>query len=101
MSRPAKSATAVKRLMNEYKQLLRDPPDGISAGPTNEDDFFTWDCLIEGPADTPYDGGLFPATLKFPPDYPLSPPVMKFTCPIFHPNGKLEIDGCFAGYKSR
>lgn len=74
--------------MNEYKQLLRDPPDGISAGPANEDDFFTWDCLIEGPADTPYDGGLFPATLKFPADYPLSPPVMKFTCPIFHPNGK-------------
>lgn len=29
---------------------------------------------------------MFPAKLVFPPDYPLSPPKMKFTCEIFHPN---------------
>lgn len=86
----AKSSTAVRRLMTEYKQLLNDPPEGISAGPVTEDDFFTWECLVQGPEDTPYEGGLFPASLVFPNDYPLSPPVMKFTCPIFHPNGKLR-----------
>ena len=42
--------------------------------------------LIQGPENTPFEGGLFPATLSFPKDYPLSPPTMKFECPFFHPN---------------
>lgn len=73
--------------MTEYKQLINDPPEGISAGPVDEEkDFFTWECLIQGPEGTPYEGGIFSASLKFPNDYPLSPPVMKFTSPIYHPN---------------
>jgi hypothetical protein len=40
-----------------------------------------------GPDGTPYECGLFPAVLTFPRDYPLSPPSMKFTCEMFHPNG--------------
>ena len=39
-----------------------------------------------GPIDTPFEHGLFSATLTFPRDYPLSPPQMRFTCDIFHPN---------------
>jgi ubiquitin-conjugating enzyme E2 G2 len=31
---------------------------------------------------------VFPAKLIFPPDYPLSPPKMQFTCEMFHPNSK-------------
>ncbi|KAK9464036.1 uncharacterized protein V1516DRAFT_705961 [Lipomyces oligophaga] len=81
-----KNSTAVRRLMQEYKQLINESPDGISAGPIDEDNFFEWECLIQGPEDTPYEGGVFPATLSFPKDYPLSPPTMKFTCEIFHPN---------------
>lgn len=41
---------------------------------------------LSGPEGTPFEGGIFPATLKFPKDYPLSPPTMKFTCDFFHPN---------------
>lgn len=33
-----------------------------------------------------YDGGCFHAKLTFPKDYPLNPPKMKFTQPLFHPN---------------
>jgi len=39
-----------------------------------------------GPEGTAYEGGLFPAVLTFPRDYPLSPPSMRFTCEMFHPN---------------
>lgn len=39
-----------------------------------------------GPEGTCFEGGVFPARLVFPPDYPLSPPKMKFTCDMFHPN---------------
>ncbi|OMH85080.1 Ubiquitin-conjugating enzyme E2-18 kDa [Zancudomyces culisetae] len=41
---------------------------------------------FSGPADTPFEGGVFPAILKFPKDYPLNPPTMRFTCKMFHPN---------------
>lgn len=42
-----------------------------------------------GPDDTPFEFGVFRAILKFPPNYPQSPPSMRFTTPIFHPNGML------------
>ncbi|CAH3186077.1 unnamed protein product, partial [Porites lobata] len=39
-----------------------------------------------GPEGTPFEGGVFTTRLVFPPDYPLSPPKMRFTCEMFHPN---------------
>ena len=82
------NSVASKRLFQEYKHLTTDPPDGITAGPVNEDDLFVWEAMIQGPDDTPYQGGVFPAELKFPKDYPLMPPTMKFLCDIWHPNGE-------------
>ena len=32
-------------------------------------------------------GGMFALQLRFPDDYPSVPPVVRFTTPIFHPNG--------------
>nr|XP_002122933.1 ubiquitin-conjugating enzyme E2 G2 [Ciona intestinalis] len=78
--------SALKRLMAEYKQLSLNPPEGIVAGPINEDNFFEWEALILGPEDTPFEGGVFRTTLNFPTDYPMSPPKMKFTSDMFHPN---------------
>ena len=83
------SSVASKRLFHEYRLLTNDPPDGITAGPVTEDDIFTWEALIQGPEGTPFEGGIFPATLTFPKDYPLAPPTMKFTCEMWHPNGML------------
>ncbi|RPB08413.1 ubiquitin-conjugating enzyme [Morchella conica CCBAS932] len=79
-------AAANKRLLKEYKALLRESPEGIVAGPVDESNLFEWECLIQGPDETPFEGGVFPATLSFPKDYPLNPPKMKFTCEMFHPN---------------
>ena len=84
------TSVASKRLFQEYRALSVDPPEGITAGPVNEDDLFLWECLILGPEGTPFAGGVFPAELKFPRDYPLMPPTMKFTSDIFHPNGALQ-----------
>ena len=42
--------------------------------------------LLRGPEGTCFEGGVFPAHLTFPSDYPLGPPKMKFSCDIFHPN---------------
>jgi hypothetical protein len=42
--------------------------------------------IISGPDDTPYEGGLYTATLSFPKTYPNAPPKMQFTCDMYHPN---------------
>lgn len=67
--------------------LTKNPPDGITAGPVSEDDLLHWEAMIQGPEGTPFEGGVFPAELKFPADYPLAPPTMKFLGEIWHPNG--------------
>ncbi|KAI9892468.1 MAG: Ubiquitin-conjugating enzyme E2 7 [Vezdaea aestivalis] len=80
------SSTAHKRLIHDYKVLCDGSPEGIVAGPKNEDDLFQWEALIQGPEGTPFEGGVYPADLVFPKDYPLSPPTMRFTCDMWHPN---------------
>ncbi|EPB69767.1 ubiquitin--protein ligase, partial [Ancylostoma ceylanicum] len=67
-------------------ELTNRPPEGILAAPLDEDNFFEWECLITGPEDTCFANGVFPARISFPQDYPLSPPKMRFTCDLFHPN---------------
>jgi len=58
-------------------------------GPINDDNILVWDALIQGPADTAFEKGIFVARLNFPSDYPLNPPTMRFTSPIIHPNSTL------------
>lgn len=80
------SSTAYKRLMLEYRELTVNPPEGITVGPLDEDNFFEWEALVMGPPGTEYEGGVFTARLKFPPDYPLNPPKMRFISDMWHPN---------------
>ena len=55
-----------------------------------------------GPEDTSFEGGVFITELIFPPDYPLSPPKMRFISQMFHPNGtssftnKCPLFDCFS-----
>eukprot|EP01090_Pellita_catalonica_P016726 TRINITY_DN4873_c0_g1_i5.p1 TRINITY_DN4873_c0_g1~~TRINITY_DN4873_c0_g1_i5.p1 ORF type:complete len:166 (-),score=25.73 TRINITY_DN4873_c0_g1_i5:158-655(-) len=80
------STTAFKRLVKEYKGLSINPPEGIVAGPKDESNIYVWEALVQGPSETPYEGGAFKAILTFPKDYPLNPPKMKFTSKMWHPN---------------
>jgi len=79
-------STAHRRLLQEYRALTNNPPEGITAGPVSEDDLLHWEALIQGPEGTPFEGGVFAAELRFPRDYPLAPPSMKFIGDVFHPN---------------
>uniref|UniRef100_A0A6V3J428 UBC core domain-containing protein n=1 Tax=Lotharella globosa TaxID=91324 RepID=A0A6V3J428_9EUKA len=74
-------------LRNQLKELLKNPVDGFSVGLVDDSDIYKWNVMIEGPADTPYEGGFFPAILDFPKEYPSKPPKMTFTTKGFwHPN---------------
>lgn len=90
------TSTAQRRLLQEYRMLTNNPPDGITAGPVSEDDLLNWEAMIQGPEGTPFEGGVFPAELKFPNDYPLSPPTMKFLGEIWHPNGTSFFPSLFS-----
>jgi ubiquitin-conjugating enzyme E2 G2 len=80
---------ALKRLTNEYRTITNDSLEGIVAGPKDEEDMFLWHVTFLGPPDTPWEDGIYEAELKFPPDYPHQPPVMRFIDPIPHPNGTV------------
>ena len=72
--------------MRQLKELMTNPPNGMSIG-LKEDDLRVWTVLLNGPEQTPWEGGFFPAELAFPNNFPNSPPVMRFTTPnFFHPN---------------
>lgn len=59
---------------------------GFSVGLIDDNDFFKWSVCFTGPEDTIYEGGFFKAILTFPPDFPQSPPEMKFITEMWHPN---------------
>lgn len=61
-----------------------------SVSQSNPEVLFNYWHIFSGPEGTCFEGGVFPAKLVFPPDYPLSPPKMKFTCEMFHPNSKSQ-----------
>eukprot|EP01004_Peranema_trichophorum_P009918 NODE_8671_length_657_cov_82.091760_g8046_i0.p1 GENE.NODE_8671_length_657_cov_82.091760_g8046_i0~~NODE_8671_length_657_cov_82.091760_g8046_i0.p1 ORF type:complete len:169 (+),score=20.91 NODE_8671_length_657_cov_82.091760_g8046_i0:67-573(+) len=84
MSNPETQAALL--LSKQLRELNRHPVEGFSAGLVEDSNPFEWEVFIVGPPDTLYEGGFFKASLSFPKDYPVMPPKMKFTSPIWHPN---------------
>lgn len=80
------TSRAVLSLTKQLKELQKNPIDGCSAGLEDPTNIFRWSVVIMGPPDTPYEGGIFKATMVFPADYPNNPPQMRFTTEMFHPN---------------
>jgi len=73
-------------LRKQLKDLSRNPVDGFSAGLVDDSSVFEWNVTIIGPSETLYEGGFFNAIMSFPPDYPNSPPTVRFTSEMWHPN---------------
>jgi ubiquitin-conjugating enzyme E2 D/E len=78
--------SSLTRIQRELADLKKDPPSNCTAGPINEMDFYRWEGMIFGPADTPYQGGMFKLLIHFGADYPFKPPHIQFITKIYHPN---------------
>lgn len=46
---------------------------------------------IQGPSETPYEGGVFQLAFSVPEQYPLQPPQVRFLTKIFHPNVHFKV----------
>ncbi|MCJ1330257.1 Ubiquitin-conjugating enzyme E2 15 [Thelotrema lepadinum] len=81
------TSAAAGLLGRQLKQMQTDKDiPGISCGLVGNN-VMEWEVMLMIPDDCKYyGGGFFRATLKFPDEYPLLPPKMKFESPIFHPN---------------
>jgi len=79
------STSARRRLVRDLKKLQEDPPESIMAAPL-EDNIMSWQAVIFGPEDTPWEGGVFKLSMEFSEEYPNKPPVVKFVTKIYHPN---------------
>ncbi|KAG6402159.1 hypothetical protein SASPL_139034 [Salvia splendens] len=67
-------------LQKQLKDLCKHPVDGFSAGLLDETNLFDWSNVIY------CEGGFFNAIMSFPSDYPNSPPTVRFTSEVWHPN---------------
>lgn len=90
------SSTVVRTLMLEFKSLQEEPVEGFRVKIANEDNLFEWEVALFGPPSTLYEGGYFKAGMKFPHDYPYSPPSVKFLTKVWHPNVYENGDLCIS-----
>ncbi|CAE8594404.1 unnamed protein product, partial [Polarella glacialis] len=79
------SKQATSRLRKEMKVISEDPPPHIHVS-VDEGNILNWSYILEGPLDTPYEGGWYWGRLKFPKDYPFRPPSILMVTP----SGRFE-----------
>mmetsp|Transcript_34335 Transcript_34335/g.61919 ORF Transcript_34335/g.61919 Transcript_34335/m.61919 type:complete len:546 (-) Transcript_34335:132-1769(-) len=77
---------SVKRILQEIKELKKDPPEDFIAEAL-EDDIFEWHFVLIGPSGTEFEGGLYHGRILLPFDYPMKPPAFM----LLTPSGRFEV----------
>ncbi|KAJ9653799.1 Ubiquitin-conjugating enzyme subunit [Neophaeococcomyces mojaviensis] len=71
-------------LMKEYKELSKEKWVTIDF---DDEDVLKWDlALMVVNPDSAYTGGYFKCQMRFPKNYPFTPPDFRFSKPLWHPN---------------
>jgi len=80
------TTAAALQLQRELKDIMTDPVNDYCKVILESDNIFDWTVYIVGPPATEYERGIFKTQINFPPDYPMSPPTMRFLSEFWHPN---------------
>ncbi|KAF9653052.1 UBC-like protein [Thelephora ganbajun] len=78
-----KNNSAVRRILQEAKELANDESTDYAAAPLEE-----WHCTIRGPSGTEFEGGLYHFRILLPSEYPFRPPSIL----MLTPNGRFELN---------
>lgn len=88
-------SSLLKRLFREYVEVRKYKLPNVSVEPLMHN-FTEWHGNIKGPADTPYEGGIFHFVIEFTNEYPRSPPKIVMQTRIEHPcvnsSGYITLD---------
>ena len=85
-----------KRLQKEFKKIAKEgsKEDAYFDVALEGDEIHMWNLMLEGPAGTPYEGGIFNVKLKFPAEYPFKAPEVKFVTKTYSPHLSDEGEIC-------
>ncbi|KAN0101979.1 Prion-inhibition and propagation domain containing protein [Hyaloscypha variabilis] len=92
-------SSAAKRMFFELRNIRAGKVPFVSAVPL-DDNLAKILASIEGPPETPYEGGVFFITVKLSESDPFGPPLMRFNTKIYHPNISPQGHIC-ADYKEK
>ncbi|KAG4180540.1 hypothetical protein ERO13_A10G171400v2 [Gossypium hirsutum] len=76
---------AVKRILQEVKEMQSNPSDDFTSLPL-EENIFEWQFAIRGPRDSEFEGGIYHGRIQLPAEYPFKPPSFM----LLTPNGRFE-----------
>ncbi|XP_073134456.1 ubiquitin-conjugating enzyme E2 32 [Henckelia pumila] len=76
---------AVKRILQELKEMQSNPSDDFMSLPL-EENIFEWQFAIRGPRDSEFEGGVYHGRIQLPAEYPFKPPSFM----LLTPNGRFE-----------
>ncbi|PIA61079.1 hypothetical protein AQUCO_00300535v1 [Aquilegia coerulea] len=76
---------AVKRILQEVKEMQSNPSDDYMSLPL-EENIFEWQFAIAGPPDSEFEGGIYHGRIQLPAEYPFKPPSFM----LLTPNGRFE-----------
>ncbi|CAI7736551.1 unnamed protein product [Closterium sp. NIES-53] len=77
---------AVKRILQEVKEMQREGSKEYTSMPL-EEDIFEWQFAIHGPKDSEFEGGIYHGRITLPADYPFKPPSFM----LLTPSGRFEV----------
>jgi len=92
-------SSAAKRMFFELRDIRSGKVPFVSAVPL-DDSLDKVLASIEGPPETPYEGGVFWITVKLSESDPYGPPLMRFYTKVYHPNISPQGHIC-ADYKEK
>jgi len=75
-----------KIISKHYEKYCKDPIEYLSIEEPNSTNIYKWNFVLTGPKDTPWEDEIYNGIISFPNNYPFSPPEIKFTSKLFHPN---------------
>jgi ubiquitin-protein ligase len=77
--------TTRKRIEKELSDW-EEPLPGWTLRLKSESNLLRMEATMQGPANTPFEGGIFHFEITLHPDYPFKPPRVNITTKVFHPN---------------